>query len=414
MPASPLSDTSLIRRTYRTLLRSNRSYAAFTDDEVALYSRIADARCVLDPMSGYGSTTQLAAANGQGSLCIEVNEPQYLWQYLTSPAKREVFIDLCASLLGNPPTRSVSCCATVSEAYFPPLAWREVSRLQSHIADEVVRLGVDSESVNDVTDAIILPFVARLACLQPSQNPSHVKDAGGICVFEGWVEDFDGYLRSLQDLLRRLPLQASSQNVTVHGDAKQVLLEPRSCDALFTSPPYPNRSDYASMFRPELHYLHLARGDQAESLRASVTKIIGTVAVGRDSGAQVRSQVAYDFIDRADAAAAAKGSQAESAQRRYYRPYFEAYFAGLEAAWLNVGRALTDDCRGMIFVVDNTHRGIVVPVADFVVDCWSSMGFHAEVARTVEGPHFGTQNPAARGVRAVHSRHVVSIQGRVA
>ena len=269
-------------------------------------------------------------------------------------------------------------------------------------------IGIDA-----ATDAILLPFVGRLGCLQPSQNPSHVKDSGGICVFRGWPMDFQAYLLALRRLLVSLPqpLEEGQFNDTVLADARTCAFPSARFDGLFTSPPYPNRADYASMFLPEIHYLNWIRNGTPEQLRSATTQIIGTVAVADRQGLSPSSQVALHFLDLADAAAAAHNKAAMDAQRRYYRPYFEEYFAGLEAAWRNVATALAKRSRGYIVVVNNTHRGLVVPVADFVVDTWLQLGFSADIVDTSEGTHFGTQNPRARGVRAVHSRHVVEIGG---
>jgi len=74
-----LPATTLIRDVYRALIHTGRSYAAFTDKDIAFLERLRGADKVLDPMAGYGLLTQHCAKIGQRSYCVEFNLPQYFW-----------------------------------------------------------------------------------------------------------------------------------------------------------------------------------------------------------------------------------------------------------------------------------------------------------------------------------------------
>lgn len=413
MSALRLDDTSLVRNTYRALLRTNRAYAAFTQEDKALIGHLRDRHFVLDPMAGYGGLTQLAAGASIGSYSVELNEPQYLWQVLTHPSNRQDVRRAIAYLLRNlPADPSPECSVVVCEDFFPPEAMMRLEMLTVSVRHAVGQCGGMSEP-DDLVDALVLPFVGRLAALRPSQNPAHVKGKGGLCVVRGWVDDFELYLRVLDDLLGRLkqPAVEMPRNELALGDARTHRFPRNSFDAMLTSPPYPNRADYAAIFAPEIDYLDRRTRSNRKSVLAG-RDLIGSVLVSGRGRQPPQTPSAIEFLERADKVALAGGSRTAYDQRQYYRPYFEQYFAGVEMAWRNVSVSLTDDVLGYIAVVNNTHRGIVVPVAEFAVEVWTELGFTASIIDTSERTHVGTMNPRARGLRAVHARHVVEIRGR--
>jgi hypothetical protein len=94
----------------------------------------------------------------------------------------------------------------------------------------------------------------------------------------------------------------------------------------------------------------------------------------------------------------------------YYIPYFENYFIDLEEAYKNVSLACADsDFEGYIVVVNNTHRNLIIPVSDVVLEVWTSLGFKTEIFEANELFHIGTKNPRARGLRAKHMEYVIKI-----
>jgi hypothetical protein len=87
-----LPATTLIRDVYRTLIRTGRSYAAFTKKDLSFLEHLRGVDEILDPMAGYGLLTQYCAEIGQRSYCVEFNLPQYFWQVLCHPAHAPEFI----------------------------------------------------------------------------------------------------------------------------------------------------------------------------------------------------------------------------------------------------------------------------------------------------------------------------------
>lgn len=406
-----LDATSLIRSTYRALLTSGRSYAGFTKEDLELAGQLHGARSVLDPMSGYGSVTQAALVNGLDSVCLEVNAPQYYWQVLTHPSNRPQVLALVERLRlaqYRPLTRKR--LAIMSSALFPEESLAEIAHLRRHIEKAASESELDNRAL---LIALLLPFVGRLACFVSSSNPTHVKNHGGICVLSGYHDDFRLYLESLGSLIAQLPdpTGTESSHAIHHGDCRTHVFLRGECDALLTSPPYPNRSDYGTMFLPELEFL--AQQDDGESsVDLQLRRVIGTTLV---SGLQVtspRSSCVLTFLERISDMARKKGKRAQYDHAVYYEPYFRNYFCGLEAAWENAATALSPSARGFIIVVDNTHRGVVVPLAEFTVETWQRLGFRSRILHTKETTHVGTLNPRARGLRSLHAKHVIELGGR--
>src|SRR5437588_10928005 len=87
-----LTRLTLLRKIYRVLLNSGRTYAAFTAKERTLVESLAIHSEILDPMAGYGSVTKYCAELGIRSYCVEYNLPQYLWQVLCHPANTRIIV----------------------------------------------------------------------------------------------------------------------------------------------------------------------------------------------------------------------------------------------------------------------------------------------------------------------------------
>jgi hypothetical protein len=72
------------------------------------------------------------------------------------------------------------------------------------------------------------------------------------------------------------------------------------------------------------------------------------------------------------------------------------------------------DCPfiGFVVVVNNTYRGLKIPVAQVVQDIWNTLGYEASIKEENEQFHVGTKNPRAKGVRAKHIEYIVQVEKR--
>ena len=176
---------------------------------------------------------------------------------------------------------------------------------------------------------------------------------------------------------------------------------------MITSPPYPNHRDFSTIFAPENAFLTSPIASKQWSCARPKAPIIGSNFISGSPESRVDIKCVISFLERA--ASLARSSQARYDDDKYYFPYFSSYFAGLGAAYANVAKSLAASFEGYIIVVDNTHRGLVVPVSAAIVELWQTLGFKAEIVESIEAFHVGTKNPRARGPRARHTGYLVRL-----
>lgn len=404
-----LSRTTLIRELYRSLLNTGRTYAAFRDTDRALVQRLAPAGTILDPMSGYGRVAAFCSELGINSVGVEFNPPQYFWQLLCHPQCSDLHLSAIAFLIDKrrswprPRPRAV-----VSDEFFPPECMATLERLLDLALEFYSQKRGLPFDFWRLALALLMPFVGRISCTSPADVSTHTKQ-GGTCVLLGLQEDFSLYLAALQDRLARVRnSHKPSQHDVQLGDARTVSFGRKKFRAMLTSPPYPNHRDFTTILLPENEFLFSVARSRGYPIPFSRHDIIGSNFVkGRQQEFVVHSDVAAKFI--ADAQAIRRTVRAKYDDDTYYIPYFSKYFSALEAAYKNVARALDVQCEGYITVVNNTHRGIVIPVSEVVQDIWRGIGFQAEVFESKEFSHVGAKNPRAKGVRARHTEYVVRI-----
>jgi hypothetical protein len=403
-----LGRTTLLRDVYRSLINSGRTYAAFRDEDRSTVARLVDRSPVLDPMSGYGGLARLCAELGIESFGIEYNPAQYFWQLLSHPARTDMHLRAIATLLVQrrnwPRSRQR---AVVADEFFPDDTLALVERLFTLIQTTVAELPASVAKPWEVTASLLLPFSGRLACTSPGDVSTHTKE-GGTCVLLGWQDDFCSYLDALRSHLERIRDRSKCINHDVIlGDARSVDLGNRRFRSMFTSPPYPNHRDFSSILLPENTLLNLIGSSNGFDVPFVREGIIGSNFV---KGAKLRcptSPVANSFM--AEALTVHRNKRAEYDDEVYYIPYFRNYFCSLETAYQHVARYLHASFEGYVVIVNNTHRGIVIPVSEVVQDIWQSLGFRTEVFHTMESSHLGAKNPRAKGMRALHTEYVVRI-----
>ena len=400
---------SLMRLPYRRLLDGGRAYAAFTEADLRLLDEFLSGEEILDPTSGYGVMTRRAVQLGFDTYCVEMNPPQYLWQYLTKPDTRALFKELAARSSSAVDSVSVAMPrALVSTEWLP----RESKDLLIELFDaihEVCRTaGADNEIPSEIAAiALLLPFGGRLsACV--AGDITHVK-RGGICVYEGWKEDYKTYCDALVTHIERVEDgMPSTRHELVLGDARVEPLPLGRFRAMLTSPPYPNRSDYGDMFRPERAILDfLTIENRIPPMDSARSRLIGTNTVKGEGVRVPRGDAANRFLDAGDEQEMT--DRAKYDWNVYYRPYFMNYFCDIEDLYANVATSLAAEFKGYVIVANNTRRKLTVPVDAVIAETWESLGFHVSTYETREAFHVGTKNPRARGHKARHATYALEI-----
>jgi hypothetical protein len=404
-----LGRTTLIREVYRALINTGRTYAAFREKDRETVQSLAGRGVILDPMSGYGGLASFCSEIGIESFGVEYNPPQYYWQLLSNPGLTQQNLTAIELLSDSrrhwPRTRAR---AIVSDNFFPEETLSVIRRLLN-MSSELVKenTDLDDEQAFETALTILLPFFGRLGCMCPGDVSTHTKQ-GGTCVLLGWQDDLATYLHAMQE--RLIGIRDRSKCTTqglVFGDARYVNFGRRRFKALFTSPPYPNHRDFTSIMLPENTLLTTLGIGKSYNLSSHEQGIIGSNFVKGETIRNPSSSIANAFLN--NAGSLRRSSRSTYDDEVYYFPYFKRYFAAIEDAYLNVSKFLHSSFLGYVVVVNNTHRGLVVPVSETIQEIWQSLGFNAEVHEAKEMFHYGTKNPRSKGVRARHTEYVVKI-----
>jgi len=405
-----LGRTTLLREVYRSLINTGRTYAAFREEDRATVARLTELSPILDPMSGYGGLAAFCAELGIQSFGVEYNPAQYFWQLLSHPGRADTHLRGIAAILRQrrnwprPRERAV-----VADEFFPDDTLAVLSRLFNliHAAIGELPSSVDAAKPWELAVSLLLPFSGRLACTSPGDISTHTKE-GGTCVLLGWQDDFCSYLTALNNRIEGIRTRSRCiKHDVILGDARSVVLGDRRFRSMFTSPPYPNHRDFSTILLPENTFLKLLGQEVGFDLPVSRQRIIGSNFVKGAEARSPASSVATQFIEAA--LSLRRNTRATYDDDVYYIPYFKNYFSSLEEAYQNIARYLHTSFEGYIVIVNNTHRGLIVPLSEAVQEIWRSLGFQAEVARSIESFHLGTKNPLAKGVRARHTEYVVRI-----
>jgi hypothetical protein len=402
-----LKPFSLLRDIYQVLLTRGRTYAAFTKrDQEIIEGEFSKTDQILDPMSGFGSITKFCSQLGLKSYTLEYNLPQYYWQILNHPRYAKEFIATISRLLllisEFPDTK---LRAIASDDWFPEESKILIFKLLD-LAHQCVEMEFKKSDENrSYSLSLLLPFLGRLSCSVPSDVVTRVKK-GGICVYRNWQVDFVTYLNVLKNYLEnQRPNIKSNLHQVLHGDARNFDFPLRKFRGMYTSPPYPNRMDFSSMFKPEHAFLEILARNKSFDINQSV---IGSVFVRGKDIKLPKSLTAREFLGRVNQLKNRKPFQIKH-DDVYYLPYFKKYFTDLEVAYKNVEKSLNKDFKGFIVVVNNTHRGLVIPVAEVIIEIWKSLGYFVEVYESRELSHVGAKNPRSKGVRALHTEYVIKI-----
>lgn len=403
-----LRPNRLIRSVYRSLINSGRTYAAFSEDELRLLDSLPTDKVVLDPMSGYGLVTLAAAQLGRSSYTLELNLPQYLWQVLTNPATIDIFctwIEAIQHDKRNWPQAKMRIA--VSKDWFSEEGFRLLYELYQYVE---AKAPSNSKKLTRVYAlALLLPFSGRFSSSLEDNNPTHVKP-GGMCVFREWDTDFDAYLTALQFRLQLISDStiSESHHFIGYGDARVEKFDAMKFGAMLTSPPYPNRSDYYDMFAPENDFVRRIHQLIKLPFKIVDSPLLGTVRVKGTIEQEITSRVANEFLESIKLDT--RQRIAANADERYYFPYFRNYFIGLELAYKNIAKSFNRRFLGYITIVNNTHRGVVIPMEKIICDIWIGLGFSATLVGEHERFHFGTMNPRARGIRARHKHYIIKLE----
>lgn len=138
-----------------------------------------------------------------------------------------------------------------------------------------------------------------------------------------------------------------------------------SVDAVITSPPYPNRTDYIR------HYLSAAElllaGDESSERRLREEQI-GTPLIRANETAAPLPKSVENLIDLVR-------THKSYASERYYAKGFLYYFSDMKNVFNKMFNWLREDGVAILIVQDAHYKEIRIPVADLLIDIAQDSGF---------------------------------------
>jgi len=189
-------------------------------------------------------------------------------------------------------------------------------------------------------------------------------------VFERFVEQVIEMKQDLLDFPRSRP-----RTTILRGNSKQlehILPVGYRCDAVITSPPYPNRYSYARETRPQMFYLGLVKSGR-EVGQLEVEAIGGTW--GRATSV-LEQDVNYNSTTVAQAL---RGIPEYIGQHsRLMRNYVIKYFNDIEQHIKSMERFLHSGARLAYVIGNSKFYGITLPSDEILADI-----FEAHGARTI-------------------------------
>lgn len=215
--------------------------------------------------------------------------------------------------------------------------------------------------------AIYLAALSRLRLHKSfaGSNPTWIKRPSATAnltatrvAVEQTLDAVEAYANGLQ------PLHAENRTSVRWAPLAEQRFRPGSLDAIVTSPPYPNRTDYIRHYLPASELLIAAAGRDERALRLDQ---IGTPLIRRGEFYPVLPASISTLIERIR-------THESYASERYYYKGFLYYFADMADVLASMRTWLRPGGLAILVVQDTYYKDIHVPVADLLTDLASLQG----------------------------------------
>ena len=357
----------------------------------------ADSR-VLDPFCGTGTTLVEAKKLGVPSCGLEAvplsrlaastkvdwtPDPDELLKHAELVAEKALAM-LAADGISDEPVSSVPRgvrLRTLPAASAKLLLKDSISALPLHKV-LVLRDALDGEYDSAFADherlalARILPVEVGNLRFGPEVGLGTAKlDAPVVSV---WLER----VRTMCADLRQLQPRAATSAVALDADARMVgeLLEPRSVDAVITSPPYPNEKDYSRTVRLESVLLgYLSSRSDLQTMKKGLVRS-NTRGVYRDDAddAWVQDDAEVERIASAIEARRIELGKDSGFERMYHR-VTKLYFGGMARHLVSLSRVLKPGARLAYVVGDQaSYLRVMIRTGQILAEIAERAGYEVE------------------------------------
>lgn len=360
-------------------------YAGFTerfvDDVVSTYAR--QARTVLDPWNGAGTTTATAVKRGLGAGGVDINPALSIIARarLTPRATAGSLLPIARTMMSiaelqKPPVRAADPLTT----WLRSPAASHLRSIQAAIHTTVSELPAAAYELDPTELSAQLPLVAcfyytglfattrdllrRFRASNPTWLMAPASHRNRLN--PAWPDIRAAFLDRVAYFSQRLVTTPSSMPADIRTVSATALpWDDKSYDAAVTSPPYATRIDYVKSTLPELAIL----GASLDELRRLRRLSTGSPVIDRLQAlaCDPRSTYALDLLE-AIRTHSSKGS------RSYYYPWMQRYIVSLQAGLVETARVVVDKGTIAIVVQDSYYKEVPVDLQRIVIDVFVAEG----------------------------------------
>ena len=382
-------------------------YAGFTEAFVdsVVSNELGDAKSIIDPWNGTGTTTVVCERTGLRSFGNDINPVLTVIARarLTPISRRTELTKMCSVILSRCaelPPYSVS--EDLLTTWIQPVAVRRIRAIQQaiHNTTEMASTSISPARVVDefthltsffycALFGVVRSFVRRFR----TTNPMWIKTPPTLAsrIRPSWTNLHRVLEEQVALLCCRLtvrkPTDLGGQASLMTGNAMELPIPNESFDGAITSPPYATRIDYVRGTLPELALLGANRGFVANLRRAVTgTPVVREVTIGTD--VPLASETAKSTL-RAVSSHSSKGSAS------YYLPWLRNYFHDLQSSVIELSRIVRAGGRICMVVQDSYYKEYRVDLQSIVIEM---MG---ETGRSLDSrSDFSAPNPRSQEVRS--------------
>lgn len=380
---------------YRSIKFLHHEYATFRPNVCKYFIEevLPNSHNILDPMSG---TAPLIPYIEYLNLTAFFYDILPIYYFINKAKTYEVFKKVYKNRLATIEKELITC--------LKPLKNKKLVISRKWIPDDILEVLLDvwnlsdnyEKQINIFFKAIIILSIRSLSCTTVTPKNSTWYKPGGMTsekdINQIVHENINKYGIYYDTYYNKLELSKGGK-IRFNTCKAQLIQNLKNIDTIITSPPYPNRYDYVTMYRPELYFLSKVDSNiNIETLRTEIlasNKVIDFKLINNDIEIiNKKSPKTMNFL------LAVKGKGKEDENNYYFRCFMK-YFTQLYNILDNLIDILIEKGRLFIVIQNNIHRGELNSMDDFVIDYFKHKGLEPNIVHQELHKHQGTRNISA-------------------
>lgn len=250
---------------------------------------------------------------------------------------------------------------------------------QGSIADILTTPSAPEHRTVALTIYLVALSRIRLHRRMAGSNPTWVRRSENIADGTSTLAAIEATIVAGREFARSLPeLHPENQTISIWSSIEAHPIAAGSLDAILTSPPYANRTDYIRHYLPASELL-LAAAGQSERLVRS--KQISTPLIREAEPKRPLPSTVLKVLDEIR-------THPSYASERYYYKGFLYYFSDMFDALVKMHSWLRHGGLLLMVIQDTYYKDVYVPTADMIVDLAASVGFQPAGRRDWRVRHY--------------------------